>query len=130
MTGWMTAHASVMIRTMTVAVAMTLGMLGSEVLICSYSGLLAWATARSDGFLDRDSATMESGLTATSSVRVYPQSPLLIGELCALGRQSWMPRVSEAPESRAPLLLLSAACTRLQPAVTVSQSSRRLRGRG
>jgi len=49
---------------------------------------------------------------------------------CALGRQSWMPRVSEAPESRAPLLLLSAACTRLQPAVTVSQSSRRLRGRG
>jgi membrane-associated protein len=64
-----------------------------------------------------------------------PHQPVTRGgaattQRCALGRQSWMPRVSEAPESRALFLLLPAPCTRVQPAVTVSQSSRRLRGRG
>jgi membrane protein DedA with SNARE-associated domain len=64
-----------------------------------------------------------------------PRQPVTSGgaattRRCAVGRQSWVARGSEAPDSRAPRLLLSAACTRLQPAVTVSSSSRRLRGRG
>jgi membrane protein DedA with SNARE-associated domain len=64
-----------------------------------------------------------------------PRQPVTSGgaattRRCAVGRQSWVARGSEPPDSRAPRLLLSAACTRLQPAVTVSSSSRRLRGRG
>jgi hypothetical protein len=64
-----------------------------------------------------------------------PRQPVTSGgaataELGAVGRQPWVALGSEAPESRAPLLLLLAARTRPQPAVTLSSSSLRLRGRG
>jgi membrane protein DedA with SNARE-associated domain len=64
-----------------------------------------------------------------------PRQPVTSGgaataELGAVGRQPWVARGSEAPESRAPFLLLLAARTRLQPAVILSSSSHLLRGRG